>query len=95
MCRVGRTAIAHASKACSLWDSRFESWARRRKMKVKRLSESRFLVESDSKPGKFYEVDIEMPFCECEGFYYTKKPCKHIKLAREVAKKYKIQSKKS
>ncbi len=62
-------------------------------MKIKKISDTRFLVESDSTPGKYYEVDTEMPFCECEGFYYTKKPCKHIKLAREKAKEY--QSRKS
>jgi len=27
-----------------------------------------------------------MPFCECKGFYYNKKECKHIKLARDKLK---------
>ena len=53
------------------------------KMKIKRVDEHRFLVQSDEDPEKYYEVDLALPFCECKGFYYTKKPCKHIKLVRE------------
>jgi hypothetical protein len=56
--------------------------------KVKRIGENRFLVQSDRDPKKYYEVDTAMPFCECEGFYYKKKPCKHIKLAKEKQKQY-------
>ncbi|MBW2988349.1 hypothetical protein DRJ48_01055 [Candidatus Woesearchaeota archaeon] len=55
--------------------------------KVKRIGEERFLVKSDEDDSKYYEVDLALPFCECKGFYYTKKPCKHIKLARDALKK--------
>ena len=57
------------------------------KKKIKRIDEHRFLVQSDENPEKFYEVDLALPFCECKGFYYTKKTCKHIKLARETLSK--------
>ena len=52
--------------------------------KIKRLGEDRFLVQSEEDSDTWYEVDLAMPFCECKGFYYTKKPCKHIKIAREA-----------
>jgi 4-hydroxy-3-methylbut-2-en-1-yl diphosphate reductase len=51
--------------------------------KVKKISDNRFLVTSDK--GECYEVDLAMPFCECKGFYYNKRECKHIKLAREFS----------
>jgi hypothetical protein len=56
--------------------------------KVKKIGDKRFLIKSDSDKEKSYEVDTAMPFCDCQGFYYNKKPCKHIKLAKEAEAKY-------
>ncbi len=41
-----------------------------------------WLVPSQSKPGLFYRVTIEPPFCECPNFQDTQKPCKHVIAAR-------------
>ncbi len=57
-------------------------------MKIKQIGEQRFLIQSDKDPEETYEVDLAMPFCECKGFYYNKKECKHIKLAKEFVKNH-------
>jgi len=50
-----------------------------------------FKVESSSKKGKFYEVDINKPFCTCPAFMFREMKkhgvCKHIAEAREFAVK--------
>ncbi len=51
---------------------------------INRIGEERFMVQSDTDGKEFYEVDLAMPFCECRGFYYNKKECKHIRLARDA-----------
>lgn len=60
-------------------------------MKIRRISNNRFNVESSSKKGKFYHIDIEQPFCDCPDFMFReiKKhgKCKHIKAVEEYLKK--------
>lgn len=50
-----------------------------------------YKVESTSKKGKFYEVDIKKPFCTCPDFMFRELKrhgvCKHIKEIREFAEK--------
>lgn len=40
-------------------------------------SDVNYKVESDSKKGKFYLVDIQKPGCECPAFKF-RKWCKHL-----------------
>jgi hypothetical protein len=40
-------------------------------------SDGSYKVESDSKKGKFYLVDISKPNCECPAFKF-RKWCKHL-----------------
>lgn len=60
-------------------------------MKIKKISDTRFKVESASKKGKFYNIDIEQPFCNCPDFMFReiKKhgKCKHIKAVEEYLDK--------
>ncbi|MFH1849826.1 MAG: SWIM zinc finger family protein [archaeon] len=45
-----------------------------------------FLVESESRKGKFYKVDPVKPSCTCPGYLFHMRPqgqvCKHIKAVR-------------
>ncbi len=56
-----------------------------------------YLVES-SKKGKFYKVDIHMPFCECPAFIFRMKQqnaeCKHIIAVHEFIAKHGSDDKK-
>lgn len=49
-------------------------------------SGNKYLVESSSKKGKFYEVDIKKPFCNCPDFMFRELKihgeCKHLKAVR-------------
>jgi predicted nucleic acid-binding Zn finger protein len=62
-------------------------------MKIKKERESVYKVESESKKGKFYTVQLDQPFCDCPQFMFRgiKKhaPCKHIKAVQEFAGKNK------
>ena len=66
-------------------------------MKIKKISDIKFKVESSSKKGKFYEVNIEQPFCDCPSFLFieVKKHgiCKHIKAVQEYLDKGKLDKK--
>ncbi|MBU0536340.1 MAG: hypothetical protein KKE20_05205 [Nanoarchaeota archaeon] len=57
----------------------------------------KYQVES-SRKGKFYEVEIEKPFCSCPQFLYRELKmhgeCKHIKAVREFLSKKQKPSKK-
>jgi predicted nucleic acid-binding Zn finger protein len=52
----------------------------------------KFKVESTSAKGKFYNVNISQPFCDCPRYLFheikVKGECKHILAARAYAKKY-------
>jgi len=37
------------------------------------------LWEVKTMDGKIYMTDTENGSCTCKSFYYTKKPCKHLK----------------
>ncbi|MCX8147144.1 MAG: SWIM zinc finger domain-containing protein [Candidatus Woesearchaeota archaeon] len=57
-------------------------------MKIKKSKKKNiYLVESTSKKGRFYEVDIKKPFCTCPDFMFRELKrhgiCKHIKAAKE------------
>jgi predicted nucleic acid-binding Zn finger protein len=47
--------------------------------------EKGFLVQSESRPDKFYMVNLEMTSCNCPAFkYFTKgQPCKHIQAIKK------------
>ncbi|MBN2111951.1 SWIM zinc finger family protein [Candidatus Woesearchaeota archaeon] len=55
-------------------------------MKIKKLNENRFKVES-SKKGEFYTVDLNAPSCTCAHFSFrlkgTGEKCKHIAAVEE------------
>jgi hypothetical protein len=42
-------------------------------------------IESSSKPGEFYTVEISSEYesCSCVGFHYRRR-CRHIKEARAI-----------
>lgn len=52
-----------------------------------RKSGTQYEIESLSKPGTFYKVDPDKPFCTCAGyrFHYLKSGgvCKHIAAVQE------------
>lgn len=54
-----------------------------------------FRVESSSRKGKFYDVDIKKPFCTCPSFIFRQMKkhgaCKHVVAAREFAQKGKAE----
>lgn len=62
---------------------------------LKGKKEGFFKVESSSKKGKFYEVDINKPFCNCPAFMFRELKhhgvCKHIIEAREFSQKGKAK----
>ena len=62
---------------------------------LKSKKEGFYKVESAGHKGKFYEVDINKPFCSCPDFMFReiKKHgvCKHINAAREFAQKKKAE----
>jgi len=64
-------------------------------MKIKKINKEKYKVESSSKKGKFYNVNIEQPFCDCPDFMFReiKKhgKCKHIKAVEEYLKKKKVK----
>lgn len=49
---------------------------------IKKIKSDQYKVESSSKKGKFYTVDIMKPFCNCPQFMFrlvkTGGKCKHI-----------------
>lgn len=57
------------------------------KPKIKALGHLLFEVESFTKPGKFYVVDLREETCTCPHFRYRGAKCKHIKAAEEAAKR--------
>ena len=65
--------------------------------KIKK-SGDRYLVESSSRKGKFYEVDIKKPFCSCPQFMFREikmhGECKHIKEVRDFLAKRRKPSRK-
>lgn len=62
---------------------------------LKGKKEGLYKVESSSKKGKFYEVDIKKPFCNCPAFMFRELKrhgvCKHVLAAREYAHKGKAE----
>ena len=42
------------------------------------VSPEKFYVESDSKPGKFYEIYKDVMKCECEDTSYNHTKCWHL-----------------
>ncbi|MBW2968093.1 SWIM zinc finger family protein [Candidatus Woesearchaeota archaeon] len=56
-------------------------------MNVKKNKDGTFDVESGSKPGKFYHVDIKKPWCDCPAYKFrylkSKSMCKHMKAVKE------------
>lgn len=52
----------------------------------------KFKVESTSAKGKYYNVNISQPFCDCPRFMFheikVKGVCKHIQAARDYAEKH-------
>ncbi len=53
----------------------------------------RFKVESSSKKGNFYHVNVVQPFCDCPNFMFREikvhGECKHIKAVKEYIEKHK------
>lgn len=49
----------------------------------------KFKVESSSRKGHYYHVNIAQPFCDCPAFIITEMKrrgeCKHIKAAKQYA----------
>ena len=45
--------------------------------RIKHIKGSLFWVESNSEPGKFYEVDMNLRRCQCKAYEYGK-PCRHV-----------------
>ncbi len=65
-------------------------------MKIQKISDEKFKVES-SRKSKFYEVNIEQPFCDCPDFLFREikrhGKCKHIIAVEEhLCIKNKIKS---
>lgn len=54
-------------------------------------SGNKYLVESSSKKGKFYKVDVKKPFCSCPDFMFRELKihgeCKHLKAVRAYISK--------
>lgn len=60
-------------------------------MRIKKLSEDKYKVESEHRKGVFYTVEPDKPFCSCPAFLYRMRPlgqvCKHIDAVRAVVNK--------
>ncbi len=54
---------------------------------IKKVSDKRYDIESESRPGTIYSVDPKKPFCSCPGyrFYYQRQGnlCKHIQVVQK------------
>lgn len=50
-----------------------------------KIDSARYKVKSEKEKDKFYLVDLDMKWCECPSFFFKKKECKHIKMAREFS----------
>ena len=49
---------------------------------VTKVSDMIYLVESRSRPGKFYSIDLRLGDCTCEDYSYNKvNKCAHIRAA--------------
>jgi len=55
-------------------------------MNIKKVG-SKFQVESSSKKGEVYTVNVDQPFCDCPDFIFRAvkggEPCKHVKAVKE------------
>jgi hypothetical protein len=47
-------------------------------LEVRPVNGGRFLVASESEPGRFYLVDPQVGRCECKDRQYRSLPCKHL-----------------
>ena len=56
-------------------------------MNIKSLGEKLFMVESFSKPGRFYVVDLLSKVCSCPAFKFYGS-CKHLKAMKEQLKNF-------
>lgn len=48
------------------------------------IEDDKFKVESSSKKGKFYVIDLEKKTCSCPAFIF-RKSCKHLIAVQEFA----------
>jgi len=51
--------------------------------KIKRIGHNKFHVQSGKDKNKHYLVDLNINWCDCRSFYFTKQECKHMKMVRE------------
>lgn len=49
-------------------------------MRIIYWGNAKYLVESEKKPGYFYEVDYKRKKCKCDSYKFSKYPklCKHL-----------------
>ena len=50
-----------------------------KKLRIKYLGDSKFLVESKTEKNKFYTCDLFLLSCSCDGNNRWKKLCQHLK----------------
>lgn len=62
-------------------------------MNIRKEEDGTYSVESTSKKDKWYNVDVEKPWCDCPAFKFrymkSKSPCKHLAAVREHLEKAK------
>lgn len=51
-------------------------------MRIRKLKNNIYEVESESRKGKFYKVDLKKKTCTCPAFAF-RKTCKHIAAVEE------------